>query len=867
MPTVPRTEPGEPDVPEILLLGPVRVRRAGQELPVGPPRRQAVLAVLAMSAGSVVPRATLIEAVWGDDAPDGAAASLHTYVWALRKLLGPDRLRRAGDGYLLALPRQACDALRWQDGLARAWRGSPAAESTDASTDDDAALLAAEDWRGEPLAGLPGRWAARTRERLWRLRSELLTLPAGAAAEDTARYLAPAQLPPSPRGFVGRAAEIADLTGRLTPGPDDTAPRVVLVHGPGGVGKSALAATVAHAVARRYPDGQLYADLRAHHPGYRLGAPDVLPAFLEALGARPADIPADSGRQSAMLRARLHGRRVLIVLDDVPDLDALRLLTALKPGSAVLVTSRLRLAGTPPAVPAEYLTVGPMNEADAVEVLRRHVGPPGAAVEGPVRARLARACGYWPLALRVAAEILHQHGGTSVEQFTDRLWNAGDVRLEGLRLDEDDESTAVGDVLSWSYRLLPPGARQLYRLIGVCPSVTFDQHVLAALLGVPVEGARDAARVLTFRHLLDPVEGRPGQYAVHDLVRVHARLLSRAEDAPEVRAAAVHRVLRWFACAISAARAADGMGTLASIGVGLDLEDVTEELGLGVPGAADEWYERNRADLVVACRAAAEAGAPASWEIALGMSAYLKRHVDDRRPYIVMHELAAEAARAAGAEGPRVSVLNNLSNAYELSGEVERALEVRRQMLVSAELDGDPSRIVFAAGAAAQGALLAGRPAEAETLAREALDRYAADEWPAMPAHEALAVVLLRRGDHDEGLRHADRAVALARASGLTGRIFSNAVDVARALLDLRPDRAVEVLRRTFADYEWRPTYELGTAQVLLARAALRTGDRALAQEAASAAVSSFAADDSAGTREARAAARLLADLEPAAGG
>lgn len=604
----------------ILLLGPTSVATGDAVMSAGAPRRCTVLAVLALSMGSVVSRTALTDALWGADLPENAAASIQTYVWGLRRLLGPELLQRSGEGYRLVLPRAACDALRAQDRLGRAARVL-------ATGDDTERLRAAQSleetlalWRGTPLPESRGSWGDAARNRLHGLRLDIvrtwaeLLLAAGRPArvaselrrsidqqpddEELSRLLMlalqatgrrrealqeyerlreqlrtvlgidpdprlrrlythvlatpdlpapgvrsaepppPAQLPPFIEGFVGRAGEEARLkawlgaeAGEGDGDGDDfggDSPVVVVVDGPGGIGKSALAVRVAHAVAANYPDGQLYADLHARHRDREPAPADVLPGFLRALGAPAERIPATEPERSSLLRTMLAGRRVLILLDDVPSAEAVRRLLPGTPGCAVLVTSRLRLPGLVLAEGAHRLTLGPLADAEAVALLRRHLGR--SVVENPGAAEeLARLCGNWPLALRVVCEMILVHGpDLPLLPVAAQMRLAGDGWLEALRLDEDD-STAVEDVLSWSYRQLPDDdSRRLYRLLGDSVA-TVDQDVVMALLDVPADRAAALLRVLTARHLLQPVPGEPGRLEMHDLIRRHARVRSQAE--------------------------------------------------------------------------------------------------------------------------------------------------------------------------------------------------------------------------------------------------------------------------------------------------------------------------------------------------
>ncbi|MCC3767142.1 BTAD domain-containing putative transcriptional regulator [Streptomyces sp. UNOC14_S4] len=152
------------------------IQVGGTGVRCGSPQQQATLAVLALRPGHVVPLHELVGAVWGEDAPDSAASVLRTYVWRLRKLLAaagcdPHLLDSAGDGYQLAVSPSAVDALQAERGAAAAARARAAGRYDECA---DVLTKALALWRGEPLAGVPGPFAANERSRLAELRLTLL---------------------------------------------------------------------------------------------------------------------------------------------------------------------------------------------------------------------------------------------------------------------------------------------------------------------------------------------------------------------------------------------------------------------------------------------------------------------------------------------------------------------------------------------------------------------------------------------------------------------------------------------------------------------------------------------------------------------
>ncbi|WP_306750797.1 AfsR/SARP family transcriptional regulator [Saccharothrix yanglingensis] len=156
------------------LLGPLALRVNGREVPLGPPRRRAVLGYLACRAGSTTTRHDVVDAVWGERAPTSVVGNLHTHVSELRRALGTGAddgarglLRTVGSGYLLDVPEDAVDALRFQRLLGEADRAGRDGERSRALDTWRAAFAL---WRGTPLADVDAPYAEAERTRLDRLR-------------------------------------------------------------------------------------------------------------------------------------------------------------------------------------------------------------------------------------------------------------------------------------------------------------------------------------------------------------------------------------------------------------------------------------------------------------------------------------------------------------------------------------------------------------------------------------------------------------------------------------------------------------------------------------------------------------------------
>ncbi|MEU0483352.1 BTAD domain-containing putative transcriptional regulator [Streptosporangium sp. NPDC006013] len=350
----------------------------------------------------------------------------------------------------------------------------------------------------------------------------------------------PRQLPREPTMFVGRSAELARMLTVLRGHPEaGTAPPVLTLHGPGGVGKSTLALRAAYAVADRYADGQLYVDLQGSSPGLPpLQPAEVLGRFLRALGVPHGDIPAAPAEAATHYQSLLADRRVLIVLDNAVDAAQVAPLVPASGGCAALVTSRAALT----TMEAVQVAVEVLDEADSVRMLAQLAGQSRVTAEAEAAAGITRRCGYHPLALRIAGARLAARPDWSLERFGERL------RSRQRRLDElQAADLAIRSCFEISYETLRSGvsaAARAFRLFGVLDVPEVSLELAAALLDVELKVAEAALDELTEVRLLEPVGD--GRFRMHDLLRLFAAELAVAEDLPTDRVRAVRRALDWY---------------------------------------------------------------------------------------------------------------------------------------------------------------------------------------------------------------------------------------------------------------------------------------------------------------------------------
>jgi tetratricopeptide (TPR) repeat protein/transcriptional regulator with XRE-family HTH domain len=450
----------------------------------------------------------------------------------------------------------------------------------------------------------------------------------------------PMQLPADLADFTGRRAELAEAEAR---GP------VTVVSGPPGIGKTVFAVRLAHRSRSRYPDGQLFADLRGHQPRYT-DPGEVQGRFLRALGLPASQVPSDPDERSALYRSLTAEQRLLVVLDNARDEAQVRVLLPSGPSCEVLITSRALLPGVEGATRIR-LDVLPAD--DAIGFLVSIVGADRVDVEHAAARRLAELCGNLPLAVRVAGARLAIRPN----------WRIADVIAmladEHARLDElvagDLEVRAAFDV---SYQMLDEQTRRVYRLIGVMPASSFTAGSVAALTDLdPAQCARIIESLVDLS-LVEPLT--PGRYRLHDLLRLYAAGRANEEENQTARDAALDRLLAWY---LAVADVADRLIVPGRRRLSAP-RSPRPAPGFGGREQALEWCDDERAELAALTRMAAETGRHVlAWQLPDALWSYftLRRNWPD---WLVMLTTGLESARTAGDWAGQASMLASLGLVY-----------------------------------------------------------------------------------------------------------------------------------------------------------------------------------------------------------
>ncbi|MFB9721306.1 AfsR/SARP family transcriptional regulator [Planobispora longispora] len=749
------------------VLGPVEVTVDGTRLDGLAPRHRAVLAYLLLHARTVLGHDRLSDAMWGPTPPETARSQIHAAVTAIRRVLrragAADVLQTRDAGYVIVPEAGQLDLDEFTAALSAAedpqriraalalWRGEALADVTadyaaDARTrlterrlaaferlaelelalgrhehliDELIAQTAAHPLREKltchlmralHLAGRQPDALAVARAFRARLADEQGLDPsraftalereilAGDATRAPVRQVSflPYDLP----DFAGRDSELDHLTRGTREG------MIYAIDGMAGVGKTTLAVHTAHRLAGRYPDGRLFVDLRAHTVGQRpLDPVAALEILLRQIGVAADRIPADLAGRSALWRAELAGRRVLLILDNAADAEHVRHLLPGAPGSLTLITSRRRLTDLDGA---RALSMDVFPAADAIAMFGGIVGE-RADKEPLAVLDVLQLCGFLPLAVRIAAARLHHRSQWTVEYL------AGRLRGERRRLAElSTGERGVAAAFTLSYRQLAPDGQRMFRLLGVHPGRDFDPYAAAALMGTDVYEAEGLLEELFDAHML--LQHEPGRYTFHDLLRDHARALAAPDEVPGALGRLSDHYLRTAITATD--RLFPYSRHLRPSAPGADgplLED---------PAAAVAWLDAERANLIASGVHAAADRPCHTTDLATTLYAYLDGHIHHAEA-LPLYDAAVHAARDPAAQA---QALLNRGVMHARLGRHDQAHLHTPRALVLARQAGD-------------------RHAEARALC-------------------SLGDVAWDSGDVDQARAHYDRALSLYRETG-----------------------------------------------------------------------------------------------------
>lgn len=546
------------------------------------------------------------------------------------------------------------------------------------------------------------------------------------------------------------------------------------IDGVAGVGKSSLVVHWAHRVRDRFPDGELYVNLRGFDPGAEpMTTAEALGAFLSALDVPAEKVPADLGHRAALLRTLLHGRRMLVVLDNARTTAQVR---PLLPGSGsclVLVTSRNCLDDLVMSEGASRISLEVLPQHEARDLLIRHLGAERVEADSAAVDVLISCCAGLPLALTIVAYRATQVAGTPLSELVEEVTDERE-RLDAL---DTGGETGVRAVFSWSYRSLQPEAARLFRLLGLASGPDIGLDAIAALAGLPRTSARRVLRELVQAHLIE--QRRPGRYEMHDLLRAYAAECANQDEPGAGREAALQRLLDFYLRSSQVAERATTPHSRLFVPAPPQSEVAAKEFDS--PEEAISWWDRERPNLLAATKQAAAVGSHEhAWQLPYSLMYFfnLRRHTDD---WLSSFTTAVDSARALGDRQAEGHLLEDLAGLHYSLQQYWEAITTRSAALELLDDDEPFYGMILISHAYAYLRLGDFDSAEAPLTKGLRLRESADDPNGIGYAHAGFGLLLSGKGQIDAALAEFDEALRFYRQAGEqwgTGFVLNNRADV-----------------------------------------------------------------------------------------
>lgn len=565
------------------------------------------------------------------------------------------------------------------------------------------------------------------------------------------RPVVPHQLPAAPGRLVARDRELRALDRTV-----GARSRVVVVEGPGGVGKTSLVLHWLHRNPNRFPDGELYADLRGFDPaGTPSSATGVLHMFLVALGVAPEAVPVELDAKVALYRTLVADKRIAVLLDNAADTDQV---ACLLPGSGTcrtVVTSRNHLSGLATGG-AAVLCLGMMTKPEARRLLARSLGDRTLGAEPEAVTTILDSCSGLPLALAIVAARTSQHLGLGL--IADELRDTS-TRLDAL--DAGERSSNVRAVISWSVSTLDDRGGDVFWQLGIAPTPAISAAAAASLTALSPAAVSGSLRELERKNLVQ--QNAPGRFGMHDLIRLYARELAMADHPPADQDRTLRRLVDFY---LHSAFTGDQLLYPHRAPVRLDPpEPGCHPLDFAGEADAIDWFAAEHDNLVSVQHAAMERHWYRQvWLLSRALDTFHHRHglVADN---VVSSRLGAIAAERLDDRAALAMACRQLGRAHTRADELPDAVTcLHRALSLATDHNGRAHcRHDLARALSRQHRY----PAAAEQL-EAAIDSYRLAGNPVGEAHalNALGRCLAELGQLDAARSHCTQALALHQRHG-----------------------------------------------------------------------------------------------------
>jgi tetratricopeptide (TPR) repeat protein len=566
----------------------------------------------------------------------------------------------------------------------------------------------------------------------------------------------PVQLPPPAPGIVGREPELEQLDALREHLREH--PRIVVLTGVGGVGKTALAVHWLTTRRDAFPDGVLYTSFASGTDDDGPDSPGIaLHGFLAALGIPASDIPARTAERVALFRAHTTGHTFALLLDNAAFAAQVRTLLPAASTAFVLVTSRSQLSGLG-LDGADIVPVEPLGENAARTLLASRAGAGRLDADPAATRRLLRACGGLPLTISVVGARLRARPERNI---------AREVRGRGAGV--GGPHRAVFDA---SYDSLTPAAAEIYRLCGVLPGTHIALDALAHLLATPVDSIDDQIDELVEANLLSD---HGDVVSRHDVVRDDARTRYEREMTPEELSATLLAFTRWHLDRVLAADELIHPFRPRFATIGEPAARIFADRDLAI-----RWWRRDHQVIRAVTREAAAQGWDSEvWQLCEGSWGFFL-HNRDYEPFLALTTLGIGAARRCGLPLVEARLRSQLGFALDQLGRLEEADAQHAVAFEIGERENDGPTLATAVSRLARAARRRGDLEQALQLYRRSAELHAEIDRP-----RGVALARRRRGELLIELNRDQEAEAELTAAADTMAEAGDANQHARAVTAL----------------------------------------------------------------------------------